>query len=136
MKELIKYDSQNRPIEVIYTDDNGNPTVNQYGVASMRSSYLDETSVSREERCYDLSGNPIEDTLGVHKIRRIWDPIQRMETETYHDLRDNLVEVLYGFCEVHYHLDEQMQLHSADCYNKLGEIVIEPGEGFFSLASW
>ena len=29
MKELTKYDSQSRPIEIIYTDDDGNPVENQ-----------------------------------------------------------------------------------------------------------
>lgn len=126
MKELTKYDKLGRPIEVSYTDDKGNPTLNQYGVASMRSTYLsDDNLYSREERCYDLAGNPIEDKLGVHLIRRIWDPIRRVETETYHDLAGELVEVLYGFCEVNYYLDEQLQLHSAYCYNREGEIVEE-----------
>ena len=125
MKEITKYDSQNRPIELTWLDDNGNPTVNQYGVACMRSSYLDETSVSREERCYDSAGNPIEDNLGVAMIRRIWDPIDRVETETYHNLQGELVEVLYGFCEAHYHLDKNDQPHSVYCYDKLGKTVEE-----------
>ena len=123
MKELTKYDSQNRPIEVIYTDDDGNPTENQYGVASIRSTYLNSSGVSREERSYDLNGNPIEDKLGVAMIRRIWDPVQRMETETYHDINGELIGILYGFCEVHYYLDEQMQLHSAYWYNREGETL-------------
>ena len=59
-------------------------------------------------------------------IRRVWDPINRKETETYHNLQGELVEALDGFCEVHYHLDEQLQLHSTYCYNKQGEIVEEP----------
>jgi len=127
MKELTKYDSQHRPIEVVYTDDNGNPTLNQYCVASMRSTYLsDDNPYSREERCYDLNGNPIMDKLGVHMIRRIWDPVDRLETETYHNLQGEFVEILYGFCEVHYHLDEQLQLHSAYCYNRHGKLVEEP----------
>ena len=127
MKELTKYDSQHRPIEVVYTDDNGNPTLNQYCVASMRSTYLsDDNPYSREERCYDLNGNPIMDKLGVHMIRRIWDPVDRVETETYYDMQGELVEILYGFCEVRYHLDDNDQLHSADCFNKRGELIEEP----------
>lgn len=123
MKEVTKYDSQNRPIEIIYTDDEGNLMENQYGVTSIRSSYLsDDNLYSREERCYDLTGNPIEDTLGVHMIRRIWNPVKRVETETYHDLTGNLVEVQYDFCEVHYHLDDNDQLLSVYCYNRKGEI--------------
>ena len=72
------------------------------------------------------NGNPTEDNLGVAMIRRIWDPVHRIETESYHDLAGNLVEVLYGFCEVHYYLDEELQLQSAYCYNRHGEIVEEP----------
>jgi hypothetical protein len=102
MKELTKFDNQNRPIELTWTDDGGNPTVNQYGVASMRSTYLEASGVSRYESCYDSAGNPNEDKLGVHMIRRIWDPVHRIETETYHNLHGELVEILYGFCEVHY----------------------------------
>ena len=115
MKELTIYDSQNRPIKVTWVDDEGNPTVNQYGVACIRSRYIDESDISRYENCYDLNGNPTEDKLGVHMIRRIWDPIKRVETETYHDLAGNLVEILYGFCEVHYHLDDSEQLNSVYC---------------------
>ena len=126
MKEKIKKDDQNRPIELTWIDNDGNPTLNQYGVACMRSSYLDDTDISREERCYDLTGNPIEDKLGVAMIRRIWDPINRIETETYHDLNGELIEILYGFCEVHYHMDDSDQLHSAYCFNRLGERVEEP----------
>ena len=126
MKELTKYDSQGRPIELTWIDDNANPTVNEYGVACMRSTYLEASGVSRYESCYDQSGNPIEDKLGVAMIRRIWDPIQKMETETYHNLQGELVEILYGFCEVHFHLDEQLQLHSVYCYDREGEIVEEP----------
>lgn len=59
-------------------------------------------------------------------IRRLWDPVERVETETYHDLAGNLVEVLYGFCEVHYYLDEQMQPYEVYCYNRFGEIVEKP----------
>ena len=113
MKELTKYDSQNRPIEVTWIDDDGNPTVNQYGVASIQSTFLSYDNLySRVERFYDLTGNPIEDKLGVHMIRRIWDPIRRMETETYHNLQAELVEVLYGFCEVHYCHGEDNELNS------------------------
>ena len=127
MKEITKYDFLNRPIEVIYTDDDGNPTENRYGVASMRSTYMsDANPYSREERSYDLNGDPIEDKLGVHMIRRIWDPVNRVETETYHDLTGNLVEVLYGFCKVRYHLDEQLELHYANCYDKDEYLVEEP----------
>ena len=130
MKEIIKYDKLDRPIEVSYTNDEGNPTENLYGVASMRSTYLsDDNLYSREERSYDIAGNSTEDKLGVHMIRRIWDPIHRMETETYHNLQGELVEISYGFCEVHYHLDEQMQPHSVYCYKKNGELVEEPGKG-------
>ena len=124
MKELATYDSQNRPIEIIYTNDNGNPTINQYGVASMRSGYIDGDEISREERCFDPAGNPIEDNLGVAMIRRIWDLVDRVETETYHNLQGKLVEVLYGFCEVHYHLDDSDQPHSVSCYNK-EELFVE-----------
>jgi len=53
----------------------------------------------------------------------MWDPVERVETETYHDPQGELVEVLYGFCEVHYHLDEKMQPRSVSCYNRLGELV-------------
>ena len=74
--------------------------------------------------------NSHEDNLGVAIIRQTWDPVERIETETYHDLSGNLVEILYGFCEVHYHLDEQMQLCSACCYNREGEIVEEQGTEF------
>ena len=124
MKEVTKYDSQNRPIEIIYTDDEGNLMENQYGVTSIRSSYLsDDNLYSREERCYDLTGNPIEDSLGVHMIRRIWDPTRRMETETYHNLQGELVEILYGFCEVHYHMDDSEQLHSVYCYDRKGRLL-------------
>ena len=126
MKEKIKNDDQNRPIELTWVDDEGNPTENQYGVACMKSSYLDDSGISREERCYDLSGNPIEDKLGVAMIRRIWDPIRRVETETYHDLAGNLVEILYGFCEVRYHHEENDQLHSVYCYDREGQLVEEP----------
>jgi len=59
-------------------------------------------------------------------IRRIGDPFDRVETETYHDLNDNPVEILYGFCEVHYYLNEQLELHSAYCYDREGKIVNEP----------
>jgi len=52
-------------------------------------------------------------------IRRIWDPVNRVETETYHDLAGNLVEVLNGFCEVHYHHDAAMELLSAYCYESV-----------------
>jgi len=128
MKEITKYDSMNRPIEITYTDESGKPAVNQYGVASIRSLYIDGDDISREERSYDLNGNPVEDKLGVHMIRRIWDPIDRIETETYHDLNGQLIEILYGFCEVHYHLDEQ--LHSAYCYNREGWVVEEPEEPY------
>ena len=101
MKEITKHDSQNRPIELTWVDDDGNPTVNQYGVVCMRSRYIDGSDISRYESCYDQTGNPCEDTLCVAMIRGIWDPINRIETETYHDLNGNLVEVLYGFCDVH-----------------------------------
>jgi len=67
-------------------------------------------------------------------IRRIWDPIRRVETETYHNLQGELVEILYGFCEVHYYLDEQLQLHSAYCYDRDGEIVDEPGDDIALVA--
>jgi len=80
-----------------------------------------------------FSYNPIEDSLGVHMIRRIWDPVERIETETYHDLNGNLVEVLYGFCEVHYHLDEQLQPSQVDCYDKNGTLVEESGRNIAVL---
>ena len=70
MKELTIYDSQSRPIELTWVDDIGNSTVNQYGVACMRSRYIDGSDISREERCYDQAGIPIEDKLGLHMIRR------------------------------------------------------------------
>ena len=106
MKNKIKNDSQSRPIELTWVDDDGNPTVNQYGVACMLSSYLDDTDISREERSYDSAGNLIEDKLGVATIRRLWNPETRIMNETYHDLSGDLVEILYGFCEVHYHIDD------------------------------
>ena len=59
-------------------------------------------------------------------IRRIWNPVDRVETETYHDLTGDLIEILYGFCEVHYHLDEQVRSYSGYSYNKQREIVVEP----------
>jgi hypothetical protein len=121
MKEKIKNDSQNRPIELTWIDDEGNPTVNQYGVTCMRSSYLDDTDSSREERCFDSAGNPIEDNIGVAMIRRIWDPINRIETETYHNINGELIDILYGFSEVHYHLDSSDQLHTAHCYDREGQ---------------
>jgi hypothetical protein len=130
MKEKIKNDSQGRPIELSWVDDEGNITVNLYGVACMRSTYLDGTGISREERCYDQSGNPIEDKLGVAMIRRLWDPIRKVETETYHDINGKLVEILYGFCEVHYHMDSSDQLHSVYCYDKERMLVKEPGKDF------
>ena len=123
MKEITTYDDQNRPIELTWIDDEDNPTVNQYGVGCMRSTYLEVSGVSRYESCYDLAGNPVEDELGVHTIRRIWNPINLIETETYHDLAGNLLEILYGFCEVHYHMDSSMELHSVYCFNRLGEMV-------------
>ncbi len=129
MKEITEYDNQNRPIELTWIDDEGNPTVNQYGVASIRSTYLNPSGVSRDERSYDLNGNPIEDKLGVEMIRRHWDPVDQVETETYHNLQGELIEILYGFCEVHYHLDDNDQPHSVYCLNRLGGIVEEPGKG-------
>ena len=128
MKEKIKNDDQNRPIELTWVDDDGNPAENQYGVACMRSTYLEASGISRYESCYDQSGDPIEDKLGVAMIRRIWDPVDRVETETYHDLAGNLIEILYGFCEVHYHMDDNDQLHSVYCYNREGILVEEPGD--------
>ena len=55
-------------------------------------------------------------------IRRIWDPIRRMETETYHDINGELIDILYGFCEVHYHLDDNGQLHTVYCYDGNGRL--------------
>ena len=81
----------------------------------------------------NLTVNPIEDKLGVHMIRRVWDPVQRMETETFHNLQGELAEILCGLCEVHYYLDEQLQLHSAYCYNREGEIAEEPFEHRWQL---
>jgi hypothetical protein len=126
MKELTRYDSHNRPIELTWIDDEGFPTVNQYGVACMRSTYLEASGISRYESCYDQSGNPIEDKLGVAMIRRIWNPINRIETETYHDINGELIEILYGFCEVHYHLNDNGQLDSVYCYDRDGKVVEEP----------
>ena len=123
MKEKIKNDDQNRPIELTWVDDEGNPTENQYGVACMKSSYLDDSGISRYESCYDQSGNPIEDKLGVAMILRLWNPDNKVMKETYHDLAGDLVEILYGFCEVRYYLDEQLQLHSAYCYNREGQVL-------------
>jgi hypothetical protein len=125
MKELTKYDSQGRPIELTWVDDEGNPTVNQYGVACMQSTYLEASGVSRYESCYDSAGNLIEDKLGIHTIRRIWDTASRVETETFHDINGELIDILYGFCEVHYYLDSNDQLRSAYCFDREGEIVEE-----------
>ena len=91
----------------------------------MRSTYLEASGISRYETCYDQSGNPIEDKLGVAMIRRIWDPVDRVEIETYHNLQGELVEILYGFCEVRYRMYSSMELQSAYCYNKRGDIVEE-----------
>ena len=90
---------------------------------------LNDDNISLEEHNYDLAGNPIEDKMGVAMIRRLWDPILRVETETYHDINGELIEILYGFCEVRYHLDDNDQLHSAYCYDRQGEIVEEPRKG-------
>ena len=75
---------------------------------------------------HSLTNNPIEDKLGVHMIRRIWDPVDQVETETYHDINGEHIDILYGFCEVHYHHDDNDQLHSVYCYNGEGETVDEP----------
>jgi hypothetical protein len=87
---------------------------------------LNNDSISRKEHNYNLTDHPIEDKLGVAMIRRIWDPVDRVETETYHDLAGNLIEILYGFCEVHYYHDDNDQLHSVYSYDREGVFVEEP----------
>ena len=126
MREKIKKDEQGREIGITWVDDEGKITENNLGVASMKSVYLNDDGVSREEHNYDLAGKPVEDKLGIAFIRRIWDDESMIMKETYHDLQGAFVEIMYGFCEVHYHLDDNKDLHSAYCYDRKGQIVDEP----------
>ena len=127
MKQETIYDEQGRESEVIWYDDSGSIAENELGVARMKSTYLNEDSVSRAEHNYDVHDEPIEDKLGAAFLRKNWNPETRIMKETYHNLEGDLVEVLYGFCEVHYHMDADMDMHSAYCYDRLGKLVEEPG---------
>jgi len=127
MRQKTKFDDQGRESELIWYDDSGSIAENELGVARVKSTYLNDDGVSREEHYYDMNEDPIEDQMGVAFMRKIWSPETKVMKETYHDLAGDLVEVLYGFCEVRYHMDADMDLHSAYCYDRHGRMVEEPG---------
>ena len=136
MRQETKYDDKGRETEVTWYDDSGSIAENELGVARMKSTYLNDDGVSREEHNYDMQGDTIDDKMGVAFMRKIWNPETRIMKETYHNLEGNLVEVFYGFCEVHYHVDANMVLHSAYCYDKQGQLVEEPVENSTLVAGW
>ena len=46
----------------------------------------------------------------------------------FEDLKEDSLEIIFGFSKVHYHIDENHKLHSVYCYDKDGQVVEEPGE--------
>lgn len=108
MRQETKYDEQGRESEVTWYDSRGSIAENELGVAQIKSTYLYDDGVSREEHNYNVGGEPTEDKYGVAFMRKFWNPETRIMKETYHNLEGGLVEMLYGFCEVHYHMDLNM----------------------------
>ena len=126
MRQETKHDAKGRESEITWYDDRGIIAENELGVTTMKSTFLNDDGVSREEHNYDVHDLQIEDKLGVAFMRKVWNPATRVMKETYHNLEGGLVEMLYGFCEVHYYMDESNELHSVYCYDRLGKLVEEP----------